>query len=91
MMTSLGKLFERGGGFVCKILKPHTNKYRYNSCIRSRLLYVSSTTPHGLATNFTSSKSLQQSPWTLYGGLSISFVKIQSWVHFMHCFLILFI
>ncbi|KAK1356919.1 nifU-like protein 4, mitochondrial [Heracleum sosnowskyi] len=78
MKRSLGKLFERGGS-VCKILKPHVNTYTYNTCIHSRLLYVSSTTPNGFATHLSSSKSLQQSPWTRFGGQRRNmFIQTQS-------------
>lgn len=74
MKRTLGKLFGRGG-YARKILEPQVNTYRYNSYIYTRLLYVSSRNPNGLSTNFSSSKSLphlQQSPWTHFGGWSIS-------------------
>ncbi|KAK1395997.1 nifU-like protein 4, mitochondrial [Heracleum sosnowskyi] len=81
MKRSLGKLFGQRG-FVCKILEPHVTTNRYNTCIHTRFLYVSSRNPNGLATNLSSFKSLpllQQSPWTHFAGQRRNmFVQTQS-------------
>lgn len=81
MKRSLGRLFGRGG-VVCKNLEPYANTYRYNNYIYSRLLYVSSRNPNGLASNLSSSKSflhLQQSPWAHFGGQRRNmFIQTQS-------------